>query len=428
LSILPPPERRFLLLVAALLTGVGAAAAHREGLLGGVPTAPAIIVASAPVSRFADTLRARETVGQLFARRGVSGVDWSAITRAVRAFDPSRVRQGMVFTFAQRHGEAQPHAVAVRLSYDERLHLLRGLAGDGWTAEVERIRWRTEPLVLEGEVTTSVSDAITEAVADDVLPREERIALVWRLAEVYDWVVDFSRDVQSGDRFRLLAERLVSAEGDVRLGRVLATRLDVGPRPLYAFRFDAPDGRPEYYDEHGRSMRRELLRAPLEYRRIASRFSRSRFHPILRYRRPHNGIDFSAAYGAPVRAVGDGVVTQAGRGGGYGNLVEIRHSGARTTRYAHLSRFASGVHPGARVRQGETIGYVGASGLATSPHLHYELLVGGRFVNPVRRQFAAGQGEPIPASRRVAFEGERDRLREMLEPRTADQLPLARVD
>lgn len=424
--LLSAQDRRFLLLAGAVLAGVGATAARSHGWLGGLRTAPAIVVASAPVALIADTLRPRETLGQLFARRGVTDVDWGAVATAVRTFDPTRVRHGMVFTFAQRLGEDAPHAVRTRLGFDQALELARGPDG-GWNAALERIPYRLETFVVNGTVTTSVSDAITEASADEYLPRDARIALVWSLADVYDWVVDFSRDVQEGDHFRVLAERMVTADGDVRLSRVLAARLDVGTRPLFAFRFDLPDGRQEFYDETGRSMRRDLLRAPLEYRRIGSGFSRSRFHPILRYRRPHNGIDFSAAYGAPVRSVGDGTIMQAGRSGGYGNLVEIRHAGSRVTRYAHLSSFGQGVHAGARVTQGQTVGYVGSTGLSTSPHLHYELLLNGRFVDP-RRQFQTGQGKPIAEARRAAYEGERQRLLDLLEPRPAAALHAARVD
>jgi murein DD-endopeptidase MepM/ murein hydrolase activator NlpD len=406
---------RRLLVATAVLAGAGAAALARQaGYLGGLKTAPAVVVSSAPVHTIADTLRGRETLSQLFERRGVHGVDFGALAGAVRAFDPSRLRAGTVLTFRQRHGEGAPHAVVLRVSYDARLRLERTAADGGWAPTVEPITWHAEPIVVEGVVRSSVSDAITGAVGDDVLPYEARVQLVWSLAEVYDWVVDFSRDVQPGERFRVLAERLVSSEGEVRHGRILAARLDVGPRPLYAFRFDDPEGRDGFYDDEARSLKRELLRAPIEYRRISSGFTRRRFHPILRVNRAHQGIDFSAAYGAPIRAVGKGTVTIAGRSGGYGNLVEIRHNGRTTTRYAHLSRFALGIHEGARVEQGQTIGYVGASGLATSPHLHYELRLNGVAVNP-RRQFRAGEGEPVPASRRAAFEEVRRQFQAQLE-------------
>jgi len=401
--------------------------ARSAGYLGGLKTAPPVVVTSAPFRLISDTLRRDETVSQLFLRRGVDDVDWSAIAQAVRNFDPARLRAGLVFTFRQAHGDSAPSAVTVRTSPDTRLILTRAHPDSDWSASVEHIAWRAEAFIAEGTVRTSISDAITGSLSDTLMPFEARAQLVWSLADVYDWVVDFSRDVQHGDRFHVLAERMVSSEGEVRWGRILAARLDMGPRPLYAFRFDDPNGHDAFWDEQGKSMRRELLRAPLEYRRIASGFSRSRYHPILHYYRPHLGIDFGAAYGTPVRSVGKGAVTFAGREGGYGNMVEIRHNGHTTTRYAHLSGYGPGVHVGAQVEQGQTIGYVGASGLATSPHLHYELRLNGVAVNP-RRQFSAGEGAPIAAARRAAFEQERQRLLGLLEPAAAPAVPVRTTD
>ena len=410
----PRHERVVLLALGGLVLGVGVARARGHGYLGGLKTAPPVVVAEAPVRLISDTLRSSETVSQLFARRGVSDVNWPALARAVRNFNPDRLKSGLVFTFQQRHGAPAPHAVVVRVSYDARLWMRR--ADSGWTAELERIPWRVDPVVVAGAIHNTLYEAMDAAVGEEVLPQDARNQLVWGLSEVYDWVVDFSRDIQEGDRFRVLAERMVSLEGEVRYGRILAARLDVGSRPLRAFRFDEGE-RAEFYDDQGRSMKRELLRSPLEFKRIGSGFSRSRFHPILRYRRPHLGIDFGAAYGAPVRSVGTGTVTFAGRMGGYGNLVEVRHNARTSTRYAHLSNFAARVHVGAPVVQGETIGYVGASGLATSPHLHYELRINGKAVNP-RRQFDTSSGVPVPAARREAFEQEKRRLTGLLEPET----------
>jgi murein DD-endopeptidase MepM/ murein hydrolase activator NlpD len=373
-----------------------------------------VIVADAPLRIVSDTLRRGETLSQLFARQGVSDVNWSTVAQAVRTFDPSRIRSGTVFSFTQRHGDTSPGVVAVRASYDTRLTLARG-AGGGWEPSVEHIVWREEPFVVTGVVHSSVSDAITGAITDDILPMDSRVQLVWSLAEVYDYTLDFTRDVQPGDRFEVLAERLVSSEGEVRYGRVLAARLNVGPKPLYAFRYDDPSGREAFWDEGGRSLKRDFLRAPIEFKRIGSGFSRSRFHPILHYNRPHLGIDFGAAYGAPIRSVGDGTVTYAARMGGYGNLVEIRHNARTTTRYAHMSAFGSGIVPGAHVEQGQTIGFVGSSGLSTAPHLHYELRINGVAVNP-RHQLSAGDGEPIALARRSGFDVEKRRLLDLLEP------------
>jgi murein DD-endopeptidase MepM/ murein hydrolase activator NlpD len=405
----------------ALLAGIGFVAARQAGYFGGLRTAPAVVVTGPPVFTVRDTLHPRETVSQLFERRGVHGVDFSAIARAVRNFDPGRLKAGMVFAFNQRHGEPEPHAVVVRVSHDSRLHLVR--QGGIWAASVENIAWRVEQVRAEGVIQSTLYDALDEAVGDDVLPAQARRELVWGLSEVYDWAVDFTRDVQDGDRFEVVAERLVSSEGEVRYGRVVAARLDVAGKAQYAFRFDDAE-RSEFFDETGHSMRREFLRAPVEFKRISSRFSSRRLQPLLRVYRAHRGTDFAAAYGTPVRAVADGTVQFAGRDAGYGNLIALRHNGSVETRYAHLSGFASGVHAGARVKQGETIGYVGSSGLSTGPHLHYEYRVRGTAVNP-RRQFGVGAGAPIAAGKRAAFDREKQRLLDLLEPKPASVAPRA---
>ena len=398
----------------AVLGGVGAGFARRAGYLGGLKSAPALVVSSPPVSVVADTLHSRETLSQLFERRGVSDVDWAALARGVRSFQPSRIRAGIVFLFRQRHGEPSPYAVDARVSRDERLVLTR--AAGVWSASVETIAFRVLPMVAEGVIPEdgNLYDALDAAITDGVLPRGERTQLAWSLADTYDWEIDFSRDLQPGDRFRLVAERLVTADGESRYGRLLAARIDNAGRTLLAYRYD--DGsRPEFWDQDGRSLRRPFLRNPLQFSRISSRFTMNRWQPILHYYRPHLGTDFAAPQGTPVRTIGDGVITFAGREGDYGNMVEVRHPNGFTSRYGHLSGFASLTHVGARVTQGEYIGYVGATGLATGPHLHFEVRLRGRAVNP-RGMLGTGVGALMPASRRAGFEQEKARLQAMLEP------------
>jgi murein DD-endopeptidase MepM/ murein hydrolase activator NlpD len=248
--------------------------------------------------------------------------------------------------------------------------------------------------------------------------------LAWELADVYAWQVDFTRDIQPGDRFQVVFERRVSEDGEVRLGQVLAADLTISGKSLTAFRYGGGEGRGAlYYDAEGNSLRRAFLRAPVEFRRISSRFASARFHPVLGLIRRHEGTDYAAAPGTPVMAAGDGIVVRAGRAGGYGNLIEVRHLNGITTRYGHLRGFARGIRGGVRVAQGQTIGYVGSTGLATGPHLHYEFRVNG--VAKDARRVQLGNGTPLAADDRPAFEQERNRLLILLHQTRASSPALA---
>jgi murein DD-endopeptidase MepM/ murein hydrolase activator NlpD len=356
-----------------------------------------------------DTLRRGETLSELFGRQGLLGSNLVGMLEQA-GLDPRRLRAGMVVDFRRTEGDPLPHEALVRTGVDSRL-AIRRVSHDTWATERRPIAWRTEVLRFEGEIQTSLYDALDEAIPDSALDRGRRIRLAWDLADVYAWSIDFSRDIQPGDRFAVLLERLVSEEGEVRQGRIYAADLLVSGKHLNAFRFDTDEGS-RYYDEDGNSLRKAFLRAPVEFRRISSNFSRSRFHPVLGIRRKHSGTDYSAASGTPVMAAGEGVVQRAGRTGGYGNLVEIRHRSGITTRYAHLRGFGRGIRSGTRVSQGQVIGYVGATGLASGPHLHYEFLVNGTPRDS--RRVELGNGEPVAASLKSYFLVERDRLREAL--------------
>src|SRR5439155_16179809 len=303
--------------------------------------------------------------------------------------------------------------VLVRTTTDTRVWVSR-LGGDsGWVQRVEQIPWTVTRLRAVGTIESSLYDALDQAISDTCPAVRQRRQLAWEIADVYDWEVDFNRDIRPGDRFDVLIERLESSEGERRFGRILAARVDVGRAPSYAFYFEADGGVRGFYDEQGRSLRRAFLRAPLEFRRVSSRFG-GRYHPILKEWRSHQGTDYAAGYGTPVRATADGIVTRAGREGGYGNLVELRHANGIRTRYGHLSAFGKGVSVGARVKQGEWVGYVGATGLATGPHLHYEFIVNGRPTNPQRKDSSPVQ--KVPDRLRPAFESLRGQLLAELEP------------
>ena len=356
-----------------------------------------------------DTLRRGETLSELLARQGVLDLDLRRLDPSV-ALDPRRLRAGMVFAFRRPTADSLPNRITVRATPEQRVIFQR--AADRWDTEVDSIHWRSEPYRIEGGIDNSLYEALDAQVSEDQLDAGQRQRLAWDIADIYAWQVDFTRDIQTGDRFRVVFDRLISEDGEVRFGRVLASDLTMSGKSLTAFRFERA-GKSTFYDDDGKSLRRAFLRAPVQFRRISSSFARSRRHPVLGITRRHQGTDYAASPGTPVMAAGDGVVLRAGRAGGYGNLIELRHRNGITTRYGHLRGFARGIRGGARVTQGQTIGYVGSTGLASGPHLHYEFRVNG--VAKDSRRVELGNGLPVPDSEREAFEQERDRLKALLD-------------
>lgn len=379
-------------------------------------TAPPIVVSRA-FTESQDTLHRGETLSDLFARNGLGDPAIIALTDSAD-LDPRRLRPGVIFFFRQDMDDSTPSQVQFRSSTDNRISLDRD--GEVWDAETQPITWQSETLRLEGDIEASLYVALDEQIADKVLDQGERVQLAWELADTYMWGVDFTRDIRPGDQFQVLIERKVSEEGEVRFGRILAADLKISGKNLPAFRFKDSQGSESFYDAEGNSLKRSFLRAPVQFRRISSGFTRSRYHPILNRFRAHQGTDYSAASGTPVMAAGNGTVIQAGRSGGYGNLIELRHANGITTRYGHLRGFASGIRTGARVSQGQVIGYVGSTGLATGPHLHYEFRVNG--VAKDSRRIDLGNGEPVRSADKPAFEQIRTSLSALLYRGAPDQM------
>jgi len=203
------------------------------------------------------------------------------------------------------------------------------------------------------------------------------------IVKLFSWDVDFQRDVQPGDHFAAIYDHMTDDAGNAAgLGVIAYAALELNGRVIKAYRFKRSDGSVDYYNEDGRPLRKWLLRTPVDGARLSSRFG-ARRHPILGYTRMHKGVDFAAASGTPIYAAGDGRVEVVGRNKGYGNYVRIRHNAEYSTAYGHMSRFAKGLRRGQMVKQGTIIGYVGATGLATGPHLHYEILQAGAQINPL---------------------------------------------
>lgn len=261
-----------------------------------------------------------------------------------------------------------------------------------------------DTLAIAGVIHSSLYNALNES-GEGVLPPAARHKLAWSLADIFEYKVDMSRDLRQGDKFHLLVERLQKPNGAIIVNRVLGARLALsgGTNPLEAIHYDTRgQSSSQYYDASGISLRAAFLRAPVAFRRITSIFG-ARKHPIFGQWRNHTGTDYAAPEGTPIRAVGDGIVVFAGRKGGYGNMIDIRHRNGMVSRYGHMSRFATGMRPGTRVTMGSTIGYVGMTGWATGPHLHFEIRVDGVAHDP-RLALQSKGGEPIPAGEVPLFQ------------------------
>ncbi len=258
------------------------------------------------------------------------------------------------------------------LSLTEQLRVTR--EADGFRADVSARPIEARVIVAHGVVDSSLFDAAQGAGMQE--------QTVLQLAQIFGWDIDFAQGLHPGDEFTVSYQRLYQRGEYLQDGPILAARFTNQGRVVRALRYRAPDGSARYYSPDGRSMQKAFLRAPLEFRRVSSRFSHARYHPILDLVRAHQGVDYAAPTGTPVRAAGDGRIRFRGVRGGYGNLIEIDHGGGIVTVYGHLSRFAPAARVGARVQQGQTVAYVGMTGLATGPHLHYEYRLNGRYLDP----------------------------------------------
>jgi murein DD-endopeptidase MepM/ murein hydrolase activator NlpD len=288
-------------------------------------------------------------------------------------------RDGQLFGLERRLNESQ----TLKVSRDD-----SGLKADVLRNPLE-LRTRT----VRGVIDTSLFEAVEAAGAHD----QTAVAL----ADIFGWDIDFVLDVRSGDAFVVTYEEIWRDGAYVKDGPIEAAEFVNQGREFRAVRYTDPEGGAHYYTPDGRSLHKAFLRAPVEFTRVSSRFNSGRFHPILHRIRAHKGVDYAAPIGTPVHAAGDGRISFAGWMGGYGNVVEIEHSRSVVTVYGHLSRFAHGTHVGTHVTQGTVIAYVGMTGLATGPHLHYEYRVNGVFKNP--QTVALPDAAPIDARWREDF-------------------------
>ncbi|HCH64656.1 MAG TPA: peptidase M23 [Deltaproteobacteria bacterium] len=341
------------------------------------------------------TIARGEVLGKILPNYGLP--TRAVLEAASDIHDLTRIRAGKTLRFRFAPESEAADALSYKLDADRTLVVENQ---DGiWSARVEEIVYDRNTTIREFTVQRTLWGAATAAGL--------RPADIVSLAEVYQYDIDFNTEVRAGASAKMLVDEL-SVDGEVqRLGAPLAVRFTNRKDEFVAIQFTTSDGRTRYYDASGKARKRPFLRSPLRFSRVTSGFNKNRYHPVLKTRRPHNGVDFGAPTGTPVHAVGDAVVTWSGPNGGHGRFVKLNHEGPYETSYSHLSRVS--VRKGQRVRQGDVIGYVGSTGLATGPHLHYQFWVNGKYVNPLTVPLPKG-GEEVPAADRKAFEAHRDAL------------------
>jgi murein DD-endopeptidase MepM/ murein hydrolase activator NlpD len=346
-------------------------------------------------------LRRGETLGQVLMHLGLEAAEADQATRAAATHvDLRKLKTGERYAASY---DVTGTLVAFDLTIDGRGSLGLRRSSAGWDARFSPFAKTTSLRSAAGTLESSLEAAMRLSGAP--------LEVAYEMADVLQWDVDFNKDLRRGDSFVALYEEVYLDQRYHDVGNLLAAVLENGGRRIEAYRWG--EG---YYDADARPLQKFFLRSPLPYSRVTSSFSHRRLHPVLKSYRPHYGVDYAAPVGTPVRATAAGVVVSAGWGGGGGKTVKIRHPDGFLTAYLHLSRFASGLRSGSRVTQGEVIGYVGATGLATGPHLDYRVQRNGRWIDPttLREQ----PQPPVTSAEMASFLETRDLLREGLAAET----------
>ena len=374
-----------------------------------MPTAPAT-----PFEFVAITIGRNDTLDRVFRELQLQISDLAAL-RSLPDVRKSLdiIRPGDVIQLTHLGGELK--SLTRQINETATLSVTR--AEQGFSANIVENPLETEEQRLTGTVESSLYVAVNEAGGTD------RLAV--SLADVFKYDIDFVNSVQPGDRFIVTHEQQWQDSEFVRDGDILAAEFVNSGRTYRAVRYVTPNGHADYYTPDGRPVRKAFLRYPVDYGRISSGYSLARRHPILNRVRAHRGIDFAAPAGTPIKAAGAGRLVSRGVNGGYGNVVVLAHSNGITTLYAHLSRYGRGLAIGDRVAQGEVIGYVGMTGLATAPHVHYEYRVNGVHKNPAR--VTIRKSDPIPASLMDDFHAKTAPLLARLDKPAAEPIRVARV-
>jgi murein DD-endopeptidase MepM/ murein hydrolase activator NlpD len=353
-----------------------------------------------PVDSFritAGVIRPNQNLGEILTGFGVPMAKVDQLSRNSEAiFDVRKIKSGQnYYLFQSPDTTCHPCYLVYENSLIE--YVVFNLS-DSLSISKGKKKVRIAHQSASGTIQSSLWNTMTDNNLDPTLALD--------LSEIYAWTIDFF-GIQKGDRFRVIYDEQFVDSVPVGIGPVHAVEFEHSGRSYYAFRF-LQEEKFDYFDEKGESLRKAFLKAPLEYRRISSHFSGSRFHPVLKIRRPHYGVDYAAPRGTPVVSIGDGTVLQRSYQGGGGNTVKIKHNSVYTTMYLHLSGFAKGLTVGSRVKQGEVIGYVGSTGLSTGNHLDFRVFKNNAPVDPLKMDVPPG--DPVKAEFRPDFTHLKDSL------------------
>jgi murein DD-endopeptidase MepM/ murein hydrolase activator NlpD len=385
---------------AAVPAPVASAATLAPAQLAGVPTLAGAELALSTI----DVIVSRnDTLDRIFRRLKLNLTDLATLRGlpgARTSLDTLRPGESLRFT----HKDGELMGLERRLNESQTLKVSRD--DNGLKADVLQNALDLRARTLHGVIDTSLFEAVSKAGGHD--------PVAVQLADIFGWDIDFVLDVRPGDRFTVSYHEIWRDGSYVKDGPIEVAEFVNQGRDFRALRYTDPQGGTHYYTPDGKSLHKAFLRAPVEFTRISSRFNSARYHPILNLIRAHKGVDYAAPIGTPVHAAGDGVVRFAGVAGGYGNMVQIEHSRSIVTVYGHLSRFAHGLRVGEHVAQGQVIAYVGMTGLATGPHLHYEYRVDGVFKNP--QTVSLPGAEPIDPRWREDFQAHAGTLLAQLDP------------
>ena len=378
--------------IAALLSGAGFARADTS-----------IHEAANESGRQIVRVKRGDTLTTLLLRWGANANETQEVATALRQiWSPRELKIGQ--EVALEFDAAGLETIEIAANLDHAVRAQRGQDGHFSPASMPRNLLRLPHLAVG-----TIKSSLYEAAVDAGVP----LPVLQEMTRAFSYDVDFQREVQPGDTFEVLFENIADKKGNVIAnGAVIYAAMTLSGHRLRVYRFMPDGGFADFFNPAGQSVKKALLRTPIDGARLTSGFG-ARMHPILGYTRMHRGVDFGAVQGTPIMAAGDGIVEKAGHDSGYGNLVLLRHNGNYETAYAHMSRFGSGIKVGARVHQGQVIGYVGMTGLATGPHLHYEIRIGGTQVNPLSVKMAPGRnlaGGELRGFRAVAEEVDRQLL------------------